>query len=134
MYISPSHLIPCTEQILLAYGLPKETVTAIMMLYSNTNVKVRSTDGVTDFFDIAAGETLASYVLIININYIVRMSRDLIKENGFTLKKQKGDDTPQKQLCTLTMQKTKSYRRLQLPKPNSSCIIWSRQQVALAST
>ena len=29
------------EQILLAYGLPKETVTAIMMLYKNTKVKVR---------------------------------------------------------------------------------------------
>ena len=28
------------EQILLAYGLPKETVAAIMMLYGNTKVKV----------------------------------------------------------------------------------------------
>ena len=33
------------EQILLAYGLPKETVAAIMMLYRNTTVKVRSPDG-----------------------------------------------------------------------------------------
>ena len=33
------------EQILLTYGLPKETVTAIMMLYKNTKVKVRSPDG-----------------------------------------------------------------------------------------
>ena len=44
------------EQILLAYGLLKETVTAIMMLYSNTKVKLRSPDGDTDFFDIAAGD------------------------------------------------------------------------------
>ena len=29
----------------LAYGLPKEAVTAIMMLYSNTKVNVRSPDG-----------------------------------------------------------------------------------------
>ena len=36
------------EQILLAYGLPKETVTAIMMLYKNTKVKVRSPDEDTD--------------------------------------------------------------------------------------
>ena len=35
------------EQILIAYGLPKETVTAIMMLYRNTKVKVRSLDGDT---------------------------------------------------------------------------------------
>ena len=32
------------EQILLAYGLPKETVAAIMMLYRNKKVKVRSPD------------------------------------------------------------------------------------------
>ena len=30
------------EQILLAYGLPKETVAAIMMLYKNTKVKVHT--------------------------------------------------------------------------------------------
>ena len=33
------------EQILLAYGLQKETVAAITILYSNTKVKVRSPDG-----------------------------------------------------------------------------------------
>ena len=44
------------EQILLAYGLSKETVAAIMMLYRNTKVKVGSPDGNTDYFDIVAGE------------------------------------------------------------------------------
>ena len=33
------------EQILLAYGLPKETVAAITILYKNTKVKVRLLDG-----------------------------------------------------------------------------------------
>ncbi len=33
------------ELILLAYGLPKETVAAIMILYKNAEVKVRSPDG-----------------------------------------------------------------------------------------
>ena len=32
------------EQILLAYGLPKETVAAITILYRNTKVKVRSVE------------------------------------------------------------------------------------------
>ena len=50
------------EQILLAYDLPKETVT--MMLNNNTKVKVRSLDGDTDLFDIIAGDTLASYLFI----------------------------------------------------------------------
>ena len=43
------------DQILLVYGLLKETVAAIMMLYRNTKVKVRSPDGDTDYFDIVAG-------------------------------------------------------------------------------
>ena len=33
------------EQILLAYGIPKENVAAIMIFYRNTEVKVRSPDG-----------------------------------------------------------------------------------------
>ncbi len=39
------------EQILLAYGLPKETIAAITILYRNTKVKVRSPDGDTEYFD-----------------------------------------------------------------------------------
>ena len=42
------------EQILLAFGFPKETVAAIMMIYKK-QVKVRSPDGDTDYFDIVAG-------------------------------------------------------------------------------
>ena len=42
------------EQILLAYGLPKETVAAITILYRNTKVKVCSPDGDTEYFDIRA--------------------------------------------------------------------------------
>ena len=53
------------EQILIAYSLPKETVAAIMMLYKNTKVKVRSPDEDTDYFNIVAGvqqgNTLAPY-------------------------------------------------------------------------
>ena len=33
------------EQILLTYSLPKETITAIMMLYKNMKVKVCCLDG-----------------------------------------------------------------------------------------
>ena len=42
------------EQILLAYGVPKETVAAIMILYRNTKVKVCSPDGDPEYFDIVA--------------------------------------------------------------------------------
>ncbi len=46
------------EQILLAYGIPKETVAAITILYRNTKVKVRSPDGDTEYFDIVSGHPL----------------------------------------------------------------------------
>ena len=57
------------EQILLAYGIPKETVAAIKILYRSIKVKVRSPDGDTDYFDIVVGllqgDTLAPYLFII---------------------------------------------------------------------
>ena len=81
------------EQILLAYGLPKETVRAKMIFYTNMKDKVRSRDGHTDFFDIVAGvlqwDTLDPYLFIIYIDYILQISIDLMKENGFSLKKKK---------------------------------------------
>ena len=79
------------EQILLAYGIPKETVAAIMILYRNPKAKVRSSDGDTDYFNIVAGvlqgETLAQYLFIICLDYVLRTSIDKIKENGFKLTK-----------------------------------------------
>ena len=69
------HTLRKMEQTLVANGFPKENVTAIMILYSNRKVKVRSTvtftpiimlyqntkamvhspDGDTNFFNIVAG-------------------------------------------------------------------------------
>ena len=88
------------EQILLAYGLPKETIEAIMILYRDTEVKVRSPDGDTDYFDIVAGvlqeDTLASYIFMICLDYMLRTSIDKIKENGFKLTKKKSRRYPAK--------------------------------------
>ena len=88
------------EQILLAYGLPEETVTAIMILYRNTKVKVRSPDGDTDYFDIVAGvlrgDTLAPYLFIICLDYVLRTSIDNIRENGFMLTKKRSRRYPAK--------------------------------------
>ena len=79
------------KQILLAYGLPIETIAAIMMLYKNTKVKVHSLDGDTDFFDIVVGglqgDTLVPYLFIICLDYLIQTSIDLMKENGLTLEK-----------------------------------------------
>ena len=88
------------DQILQAYGLPKETVAAITILYRNTKVKVRSPDGDTEYFDIVAGilqgDTLAPYLFIICLDYVLRTSIDKIRENGFELTKKRSRRYPAK--------------------------------------
>ena len=88
------------EQILLAYGLPEETVAAIMILYGNTKVKVRSPDGDTEYFDIVAGllqgDTLAPYLFIICLDYLLRTSIANMRENSFMLTKKKSRRYPAK--------------------------------------
>ena len=54
-----------------------------MMLYKSTKVKVCSSDGDTDYLEIVAGDTLAQYLFIICLDYM--LWTDLMKENGFTL-------------------------------------------------
>ena len=86
------------EQILLAYGQPKETIATIMMLYRNTKVKVCSLDGDTDNFNIVAGvlqgDTLAPHLFIICLDYVLRTSINKIKENGFKLTKERSRRYP----------------------------------------
>ena len=61
------------EQILLAYGLHKETIAAIMMLYKNTKVKVCSPDGDTDYFDIVAGVLQGDTLAPIPVYHLPRL-------------------------------------------------------------
>ena len=89
-----------TERILLAYGIPKETVPAITILFRNTKVKVRSPDGDTEYFDIVArvlqGDTLSPYLFIICLDYVLTTSTDKIRENGFKLTKKRSRRYPAK--------------------------------------
>ena len=68
------------EQIFLAYSYPSETVTAIMMIYTNMKGIVRLLDGDNDFFDIVVevlqGDALAPYFFIFFLKYRLRMSID----------------------------------------------------------
>ena len=55
------------------YGLPEETVKAIMISYINTKFMVRSPNGDNNFFDIVAGvlqgDTLATFLFIVCLVY-----------------------------------------------------------------
>ena len=88
------------EQILLVCGVPKETVAEIMIFYRNTKVKVRSPDGDTEYFNIVAGvlqgDTLAPYLFIVCLDYVLRTLIDKIKENGFELTKKRSRRYPTK--------------------------------------
>ena len=71
-----------------------------MILYRNTKVKVRSPDGDTEYFDIVAGvlqgDTLAPYLFIICLDYVLRTSIDKIRKNGFELTKRRSKRYPAK--------------------------------------
>ena len=75
------------ETILRANGLPKETVTTIMMLYKNLKAVVHS----PDFFDIVAGvlqrDTFVPYLFIIYLDYVLWTLIDLIKGNSVKQKR-----------------------------------------------
>ena len=76
-------------------------VNAKMMLYKTTRTMVHSSDCDTDVFDIVTavlqGAASVLYMLLICLDWVLRMSIDLIKENGFTQTKgQESDDIPQK--------------------------------------
>ena len=54
--------------------------------------KLRSPDGDTEYFDIVAGvlqvDTVAPYLFIICLDYVLRTYIDKMKENGFKLTKE----------------------------------------------
>ena len=60
-----------------------------MKLYKNTKVMVQLLDDNTDFFEniagVLQGNALVSFLIC--QGYILQMSIDLMKEDGFTLKK-----------------------------------------------
>ena len=78
-------------KILLAYGIPEALVSLIQKLYTGTKARVVTVDGATNLFDILAGvlqgDTLAPYLFIIVVDYIMTITMDEFdSEPGFTIK------------------------------------------------
>ena len=69
-------------------------------------VKVCFPDGDADYIDIVAGvlqgDTLAPYLFIISLDYVLRTATDKMKDNGFKLTKERSRRYPHKQLQTWT--------------------------------
>ena len=122
------------EQILLAYGLPKESIPAIKILYRNTKVKVRSPDGDIEYFDIVAGvlqrNTLDPSHFIICLDYVLRTSIDKIRENGFELTKKRSRRYPAKTNTDDNYADDIAILANTPTKPKNYCILLNKPQRA----
>ena len=71
------------------YGIPTVIIDAIKILYTDTSATVLSPDGETSPFDICAGilqgDTLAPFLFIIVLDYVLRMSVDKMKDSGLEI-------------------------------------------------
>ena len=86
----------------------------------NTKAMVYSFDRDTDFDFVAVvlqGYTLP-YLFIICLDCVFRMSKDLIKENGFTVKKKEADTVSKKLWQTQITQMILCFLQIPQPKPN----------------
>ncbi len=75
------------------------------MLYKNTKFLVRSPDGDTSFFDIHAGvlqgDTLAPFLFVIILDYVLRTSLDKHTNLGFTLSESLSSRNPTQKLTNV---------------------------------
>ena len=62
--------------ILSLYGIPTPLIQAIRLLYDSSKSRVQTSDGLTDFFEtligVLQGDTLAPFLFIIALDYILR--------------------------------------------------------------
>ena len=72
-----------------AYGIPDEIISAIIIGYNNTKSIVRTDDGDNDFINIPGevlqGDTLAPFLFIICLDYVLKKALDRNNDIGLTL-------------------------------------------------
>ena len=85
-------------QILKLYGIPGDIIEAIKIFYTDTSATVLSPDGETPLFNICAGilqgDTLAPFLFILVVDYILRVSVDKINDNGLEIQPRKSSRHP----------------------------------------
>ena len=139
-YISPRYVFSYTEERWTKYFqnmVFKETVTVELILCKNQEI-VFSLDGDEDFWDIVArilqGDTLAPYLFIVFLDYILGASIARIKENCFTLKIFKADDIQWKISQMHSTQVIERLSEIFQCKRKTCCKVWNRKQEGLASS
>ena len=89
-------------EILKLYGIPEEIVAAIRVMYTDNTSTIMTTDGETPAFPILAGilqgDTLAPFLFIMVVDYVMRVSVDTISEKGYQLHPRKSSRHPAQHL------------------------------------
>ena len=87
-----------TFEILKLYGIPDKMISAIKVLYTDTSSTILTPDGETPSFSIQAGilqgDTLAPFLFIVIVDYVLRMSVDTIDSKGFQIKPKRSSRYP----------------------------------------
>ena len=77
-------------KVLSNYGIPNEIIQAIDVMYTDPLCFVQSVDGPTEQFKttsgILQGDTLAPYLFVIVVDYILRYSLDFVRTKGMDIK------------------------------------------------
>lgn len=85
-------------EILGLYGIPETIIDAIRVLYTNTSSTILTPDGETEPIDILAGilqgDTLAPFLFIMVLDYVLRKSLDINNICGFQLHPRKSSRHP----------------------------------------
>ena len=86
--------------ILSMYGIPEKITAAIKRIYKNPQTFVDTADGPIDIFStttgILQGDTLAPYLLVIAVDYILRQSFDNVNSKGLFLTTRRSNRHPSK--------------------------------------
>ena len=110
-----------SKQKLQVYGLPKETVNAIMMLHKNTEAMVRSPDGDIDSLNI-----FTQYISATHVYILIRVrTHNLVRSNKwkwFHLKKHEKVNSLQKLWLIQTTQMILYILQIQQSKQKPVCI------------
>ena len=80
------------------YGIPTKIINVIKVLYTDTISSILTSDGETEPFCILSGiqqgDTLAPFLFIIVVDYVLRMSVDKIHTKGYELKPRQSSRHP----------------------------------------
>ena len=85
-------------EILKVYGIPNTIIPAIRVLYTDTSSTILTSEGETPPFKINSGilqgDTLAPFLFIIVVDYVIRMSIDTVSSKGYEIKTRRSTRHP----------------------------------------